>query len=102
MPGGAKRKAEPKGEDLGARFSASQKERVLAAAAKAKVSPSEFIREAVLGKADTILADDLVAAFGSFVGLINDPSLSARSHGRQYTDALTLKHAPERRRTHNR
>ncbi len=102
MPGGAKRKAEPKGEDLGARFSASQKERVLAAAAKAKLSPSDFIRGAVLGKADAILADDLVAAFGGFVGMINDPSLSARSNSRLYSDALALKHAPEGRRTRRR
>ncbi|MBI6546079.1 MAG: hypothetical protein HY692_04750 [Cyanobacteria bacterium NC_groundwater_1444_Ag_S-0.65um_54_12] len=95
---GAKR-FEPKGEELGARFTISQKKRVLAAAAKAKLSPSEFIREAVLGKADSILAKDLAAAFNGFVGLVSDPTLAGREHSRQYAAELEEKHTPGMRRT---
>lgn len=99
MPGGARRRPEPKGEDLGARFTAPQKKRVLAAAAKARLSPSEFIRDAVLGKADSVLSDDLGAAFGGFIGLISDPSLAGRDHRRLYAEAVAQKHSPEGRRT---
>ncbi len=93
------RRAEPKGEELGARFSASQKKRVLAAAAKAHLSPSDFVRDAVIGKADAVLADDLLAAFGEFVGLVSDPTLAGSGHSDLYAAALARKHAPEARRT---
>lgn len=91
---------EPKSEVIRARVSASQKARVLAAAAKAKLTAAEFLRVAALAEAEAILSDSLLAQFGDFIGILDGANLPpARERRRTYLDLLLEENAPERRRT---
>ena len=92
-------KADRKESEVAARLTPTQKERVLAAAAQARMTPSEFVREAVLSKADAILAQDALAPFGQFIGLLHLEDLTGRKSKLHYADLLADKHAAERRRT---
>lgn len=98
MPRSAGR-IERRDEELGARFTRSQKERVKAAAERAGKTPSDFVREAVLSLADRVLKDDALAGFDTFIGMVDVPDVHAREHSEAFADLILEKHAPSKRRT---
>jgi hypothetical protein len=85
--------------DLSARFTADEKRRVELAMAKTGKNLTDFVRDAVIGSADMVLADDAVSAFAGAIGVIGVPGDFGRRADETYAELLLQKHASSKRRT---
>lgn len=85
--------------DLSARFTPQEKIRVELAMARTGKNLTDFIRGAVLGSADEVLANDPLATFAGAIGAINVKGDFGRRADMVYAELLQEKHGIRRRRT---
>ena len=91
--GTTQRKASRRDVDLGARFTPAEKARVDLAMNRAGRNLSDFVRDAVLTRAETILAQDALAAFQPAIGVLDVPGDFGRRADEVLADLLIEKHA---------
>lgn len=86
-------------EDVRTRVSPGQRERIFAAATKADQSPSDFIREAALHRAEHILSGTQTAyeALQDFVGALEAPVTRSAGTGAGLKSILEARRSGPRR-----
>lgn len=81
-------------EDVKTRLSRSQRELILRAAALARQTPADFVREAALKRAEETLSASLTAydAFKDFIGCLSAPVTLSAGTGQAFADIVRQRH----------